>query len=329
MSRLRLRLVGDVMVGRMVNDLLKRVPPNYPWGDTRTLLHEGDWRVCNLECVISDLGVPWGATPKAFHFRSDAKNIACLKAARINAVSLANNHTLDFEYDGMFEMLRLLDRAGIQHAGVGVNLAQAAKPAVSQVKDAAIGIIAFTDNQPEWAAGPRCPGVFYSPIDVADERAQMLFQTVRETRGKIDLMIVSVHWGPNWGYEPLAGHIRFGHALIDAGADIIFGHSGHVCRGIELYKGHPIIYCAGNFIDDYAVDEEERNDESFIFDVELSERNITGMQLHPTEIADCQARMARGERASEIAFKMARLCKELGTPVRWIATREVLEISGF
>jgi poly-gamma-glutamate capsule biosynthesis protein CapA/YwtB (metallophosphatase superfamily) len=119
---LKLALAGDVMLGRGVNELLKRAPADYPWGDTKLLFEQSDWRACNLECVISDCGVPWWATPKAFHFRSDAKNIATLKEARIDAVSLANNHTLDFEYEAMFEMLRLLDQAGIQHAGAGVDL---------------------------------------------------------------------------------------------------------------------------------------------------------------------------------------------------------------
>jgi poly-gamma-glutamate capsule biosynthesis protein CapA/YwtB (metallophosphatase superfamily) len=326
---MKLLFVGDVMLGRMVNDLLKRVPADYPWGDTMSLFHEADWRACNLECVISDRGEPWGITPKAFHFRSDAKNIATLTSARIDAVSLANNHTLDFEYDAMFEMLRLLGTAGIQHAGAGVDLAQAAKPAISRVRDTTIAMLALTDNQPEWEARGGHPGVFYSPIDVTDERARMVFRALGEMRAATDVEIVSAHWGPNWGYKPLAAHVRFGHALIDAGADIVFGHSGHVFQGIEIYRRRPIIYCAGNFIDDYAVDEIERNDESFVFLLEVAGRCASRVNLYPTLISECQATMARGGRAEEIALKMARLCAEMGTPVRWLETEQVLQIAGF
>ena len=118
---MRLVLVGDVMLGRGVNATLKQVRSEYPWGNTLPLFHQADWRLCNLECVMSDRGVPWSSTPKAFHFRSDAKNIAVLKAARIDAVSLANNHTLDFGYDAMREMLALLDTNDIKHAGAGLN----------------------------------------------------------------------------------------------------------------------------------------------------------------------------------------------------------------
>jgi len=317
------------MLGRLVNDLLARVPADYPWGDTKALFLEADWRACNLECVISDRGEPWGMTPKAFHFRSDAKNIATLKSAKIDAVSLANNHTLDFEYDAMFEMLRLLDAAGIQHAGAGLDLTQAAMPAISRVKGMTIGMIAITDNQPEWEARPGHPGIFYSPIDETDERAQKVFQALREMRAVTDVAILSAHWGPNWGYKAPAGHVRFAHALIDAGADIVFGHSGHVFRGIEVYKRRPIIYCAGNFIDDYAVDEIERNDESFVFVVEVSDARVISMRLHPAQIVQSQATMARGERAEQIAYKMASLCADMGTPIRWLETEQVLQISGF
>lgn len=76
-------------------------------------------RACNLECVVSDRGRPWSKTPKTFHFRSAAKNVAVLKSARINAVSLANNHTLDFGHCAMLDMLHLLENAGVAHSGAG------------------------------------------------------------------------------------------------------------------------------------------------------------------------------------------------------------------
>ena len=324
---IKLLLVGDVMLGRLVNDALERVPAEYPWGDTIAIFREADWRACNLECVISERGRPWGMTPKEFHFRSDAKNVAVLKAAGIDAVSLANNHTLDYEYEAMFEMLEILDKERIAHAGAGVNLAEASVPAISEVKGHKIGFLAFTDNEPEWAASLARAGVFYVPTHADDERAQRLLEAVRQTKQKVGFLVVSAHWGPNWGYQPPAEHVRFGHLLIDAGADIIFGHSGHVFRGVELYKRRPIIYCAGNFVDDYAVDEIERNDQSFIFVIDIRGGSIRKILLYPTVIADFQARLAQGREAQEIGFKMRDLCLELNTPVKWRETAHRLEIS--
>lgn len=324
---MRLVFVGDVMLGRLVNRALKHLEPNYPWGDTLPLFENADWRACNLECVISDRGVPWSVTPKAFHFRSDAKNVAVLRSARIDAVSLANNHVLDFEYEGMLEMLRVLNVAQIRHAGAGADLAAAARPAISTVAGLGIAFIAFTDNEPGWQATSTRPGAFYLPVDPEDERARMLFDVVSRARSQADIIVVSAHWGPNWGYEPLAEHVRFAHRLIDAGADIIFGHSGHVFRGIELYKRRTIIYCAGDFVDDYAVDEVERNDESFVFILETSKGRVGRILLHPTLIAGYQARLAQGEDAARIGEKMRQLCLGLDTPARWCDSNTRLEIS--
>ena len=323
---MKLLFVGDVMLGRVVNQVLRSEPPAYPWGDTLPIFRQADFRVCNLECVISDAGVPWSVTPKVFHFRSDARNVAALQIAGINAVSLANNHTLDYEYEGMYEMLKTLDGAGIRHAGAGASLPASSAPAFSEVGGQRIGLIAFTDNEPVWEAGENRPGLFYVPIDLEDGRARRLLEEVDKAKGVVELLILSAHWGPNWGYRPPAEHLPFARALIDAGADIIFGHSGHVFRGVELYKGKPIIYCAGDFIDDYAVDEIERNDQSFIFVVEARGGEIRGLRLHPTVITDYQARLARGIEAEEIASRMTRLCRELGTRALWRADQGCLDV---
>jgi poly-gamma-glutamate capsule biosynthesis protein CapA/YwtB (metallophosphatase superfamily) len=323
---LQLAFVGDVMLGRVVNEVLKAEPADYPWGDTLAVLGRADWRACNLECVISDVGEPWGATPKAFHFRSDTKNVAVLEAAGIDAVSIANNHVLDFEYEALCEMIRTLDGHGIGHAGAGLNSAMAFKPAISRVRGKTIALIAFSDNEPIWEAMESLPGIAYLPTDTSDERAKRLVKTIEETKASADVVVVSGHWGANWGYEPPKEHIRFAHYLIDSGADIIFGHSGHVFRGIELYKGRPIIYCAGNFIDDYAVDEVERNDESFVFAVGLDhDARPRHISLYPTIIGDCQARMA-GTRAVAIAEKMQELCASLGTVAAWNGSHQRIEI---
>lgn len=321
-----LLFVGDVMLGRLVNQFLERAKPDYPWGNTLGVFRTADWKACNLECTISDRGVPWSVTPKAFHFRTDARNVAVLGAAGIDVVSLANNHILDFEYEAMADSVRILDAAGIGHAGAGANLLEASKPVIRAVKGVKIGFIAFTDNEPGWEARPESPGIFYLPIDASDERAKMLLRTVRETKARVGLLAVSAHWGPNWGYSPPPEHVRFARLLIDAGADIVFGHSGHVFRGIALYKGRPIMYCTGNFIDDYAVDEIERNDQSFIFVVETGAEKITRVLLYPTVIRDFQARLAMGDEADEIVSKMRQLCLELGTGAHWLPKERRLEI---
>jgi poly-gamma-glutamate capsule biosynthesis protein CapA/YwtB (metallophosphatase superfamily) len=325
MTTLHLLLVGDVMLGRGVNDVLCERDASYPWGDTAALFLEADWRACNLECVISNRGEPWEPDLKAFHFRSDLKNLAVLKNARIDAVALANNHSLDFGHQALSDTLRALDAAGIRHAGAGADLAAASGVAVSEVKGRRVGVLAFTDNQPEWEARPSRAGVWYCPIDLDDDRAAHLLQGIRNARKTVEILVISAHWGPNWGYDPPPEHRDFAHALIDNGADLVFGHSGHVFRGVEIYRSRPILYCAGNFIDDYAVDEVERNDRSLVFVLDIDD-SIRGIRLYPTVIRNCQALIANRAEAEIIASKMTALCAKLGTTARWSAGQKVLRI---
>lgn len=323
---MKLALVGDVMLGRLVNEVLRHAPADYPWGDTLAIFGGADLRICNLECVISDRGTPWMRTPKVFHFRSDAKNIAVLKAAGIDAVALANNHALDYEVEALLDTLSILAGAGIARAGAGVDLAEASRPATCATEGVTVGLVAFTDNEPEWEATATQPGLLYVPVDLEDARAQRLFAAVEEAKSGVDLLVVSAHWGPNWGYRPPSAHGPFARRLVDAGADVIFGHSGHVFRGVELYRGRPIVYCAGDFVDDYAVDEVERNDESFIFVIEADGAQPKRLLLHPTVIREYQARLARGAEAEAIAGKMQRLCADFDTPAIWRREEHVLEM---
>lgn len=306
---MKIALMGDVMLGRLVNNVLKELPASYPWGNTLPILQECDLRLCNLECVLSDVGVPWSATPKAFHFRSDEKNVEVLTSAGIQMVSIANNHVLDFEEEALFRMLEVLDQNHILHAGAGRNLEEAKKPAVLEVKGEKVGLIAFTDNEPDWEAGLSTPGVYFVPTEIQDSRAQDLFQLIQALRPKVDFLIVSAHWGGNWGYRPPKEHITFAHALIDAGADLVFGHSPHIFRGIEIYKDRPILYSAGDFIDDYAVDEVEKNDESFLFVLDKGKKLL----LTPTCIEQFQGVLAPEWRKNSILVKMEGLCSEFGT----------------
>jgi poly-gamma-glutamate synthesis protein (capsule biosynthesis protein) len=323
---MRILLVGDVMLGRLVNQQLRNEKPEYPWGDTLPLFRSCDVRVCNLECVLSDRGRPWSATPKMFHFRSDAKNVAVLKAASIDAVSNANNHVLDYEYDAMFEMLALLDQAHIAHAGAGPNRAEAWRPAIIQSGAVRVGMIACTDNEPAWEATCNHPGICYTPIDTNDPRTQELIALIADISGSLDFLVVSAHWGGNWGYRPPEEHVLWGRALIDAGADVVFGHSAHVFRGIEIYRRKPILYSTGDFIDDYAVDEIERNDESFVFVVAASGREVHEICLYPTRICSFRAQRAEPGAALVIASKMQALCRELHTDAQWSRAENCLKI---
>ncbi|WP_448004780.1 CapA family protein [Agromyces bauzanensis] len=311
---MEIAFVGDVMLGRLVAEELRRRPPEFPWGDTLPLLRRADVLVGNLEFVLADDGRPWPG--KTFHFRADPEAVASLEVAGFALVSVANNHVLDFGTDAALESLETLARRGIRFAGAGPDADAARRPAVIHLDGLTIGMLAFTDNEPDWEAGPASPGVRHVPVDLGDPRAVDLLATVARERRLVDLLIVSAHWGGNWGVDVPRSHRRFGRALVDAGADVVFGHSPHIVRGVEVYRGRPILYGAGDFVDDYAVDPVERNDHSFVFVLRTEGGAPAELRLHPTEIVDFQARRA-GRHAAEIAREMTRRCAALGTRAEW------------
>jgi poly-gamma-glutamate synthesis protein (capsule biosynthesis protein) len=195
---MKLLFVGDVMLGRLANRALKVMPAEYPWGNTLDVFRSADARFCNLECAISDRGARWSPATKAYHFRSDAKNVEVLKRAGIDAVSLANNHIFDFDETALRDTLDILDRNRIHHAGAGCNAAEAEAPAAFRIGDKTAAFFAFTDNEPGWKAAEGKPGIHYLPADPEDRDVKQFRRLVEQAREKKDLVVVSAHWGPNW-----------------------------------------------------------------------------------------------------------------------------------
>jgi poly-gamma-glutamate synthesis protein (capsule biosynthesis protein) len=315
---IQLVLLGDVMLGRMVNRWLRTAPREHPWGDTLSVLAQGNLRICNLECALSDRGQPWRRTPKVFHFRSDTKNVAVLRAAAIDAVSLANNHTLDYGYDGFEDTLNTLDDAGIARAGAGLHAEEARAPAVLAAEGTRVGLVAFTDNEPAWAARPNWPGVHFVPVRADHARGRALLTHVQQAKEQVDLLVVSAHWGGNWGNHPPPEHVEFGHALVEHGADIVYGHSCHVTRAVDFHQGCPVLYSTGDFIDDYAVDPVERNDRAFVFVAQCDGGRVQQLHLYPTGIHRGRAHLLTGDDAEESAGRMVALCADRGTPAVWL-----------
>jgi poly-gamma-glutamate capsule biosynthesis protein CapA/YwtB (metallophosphatase superfamily) len=308
-------LVGDVMLGRGVNEVLRSLRPEEPWGDVLPLMDAADLRIINLECAITDYKQPWTRTPKVFHFRADPSVVEVLRAARVDGCSLANNHTLDFEEQGLLDTLKHLDEAGIPYAGAGHDGEEAARPILIKVgPDHVVALLAFTDNEPPFAAGPNRPGTNYLPVSLEPQvldRVEAEITTVREVGA--DIVIFSNHWGPNMVEQPNGLFRRFAHAVMDRGADVYYGHSAHIFQGVEIYRGKPILYDTGDFIDDYAVDHRLRNDRAFLFNVSLQGGELRRLELSPVTLSYARVKLATGAEREAIFDRMEGLSQKMGT----------------
>ncbi|WP_135302784.1 CapA family protein [Haloarcula amylovorans] len=286
----RLGLTGDVMLGRLVDEQQQSRPVTAVWGDLREHLAELDGLFVNLECCLSTRGRPWRRTDRAFHFRADPGwAIPALEAAGVDCCALANNHVLDFEEPALLDTLDALDGASIAHAGAGRTLSEAFRPALVTVADLDVAVVSLTDNTPEYAATDSAPGTAHVEIDSNDGATRRaVSETLARARERNpDLLVASLHWGPNMRTEPTDPFREFAHWLVESGVDVVHGHSAHVFQGIEVYGGSPICYDTGDFVDDYAVDESLRNDRSFLFELSVTPTgSVRELRLVPTEIAD-------------------------------------------
>lgn len=313
----RILFGGDVMLGRTVAETILRNGPGYPLGPVAHSMRDADLTIVNLECAITSCVKRWGGAAKAFYFGAPLEAIETLSDAGVDLVSLANNHVLDFGAEGLRETLGLLRRQGIHIAGAGENSTEAARPCIIRCGEIVLGMAAFCDHQADFAATASRPGIAY--IDLDDEPAAML--TLQSAlapllRAAVDWPVLSLHWGPNLVVRPSVAFRRLAHAAIDMGWKIIFGHSAHVFQGIEIYRGCPVLYAAGDLVDDYYVYSEYRNDLQLLLELELTRTALRRIVLHPVYIHACQARPASGDASAAIVSRMRALCSEMGTAVQ-------------
>jgi poly-gamma-glutamate synthesis protein (capsule biosynthesis protein) len=322
---LTLALTGDVMLGRGVDAALRHMQPQAMWGDVLPQLLQADLRIANLECALTTHHQPWTRSRKMFHFRADPAAVHCLQAAHIDACSLANNHTLDFEERGLHDTLHTLDAAGIRHAGAGANADEAAAPALLDVRGVSpcrVALLAFTDNEPGFAAGEAHPGTNYLEVSLEAGALARVADALACARAQgADWVVFSNHWGANFIERPSPDFRRFARRVIELGADVYYGHSAHICQGIEIHQGRPILYDTGDFIDDYAVDPVLRNDRSCLFKLWFDQGHLRRIELIPVILQVAQVALARGGDFDAIGSRMQQLCAELGTELERQAGR--------
>jgi poly-gamma-glutamate synthesis protein (capsule biosynthesis protein) len=315
---MKIALTGDVMLGRLVDQYViqnRSVRPEALWGDVLPIMLAADCRLTNLECVISDRGEEWHPATKAFHFRGRPRTIDFLSAAKINGVTLANNHVLDYGSEALLDCLQLLDQAGIKRSGAGATMEEALAPLVLDLPEGRVAVVAMTDNESEWEATKTKPGVnyvTYGDRGLKEPYRSRMTQALQSARQQAGLVIVSAHVGPNWG-SPSKEIQALAHDLIDMGADLYWGHSNHTPQGIERYKGKAILYSTGDFVDDYMIDRNERNDLSFLFVLDVEQGRIERIRLYPICIEDLGVRLANHQESEFLARTMQAKCMAFGT----------------
>ncbi len=322
-----LALAGDVMLGREVNEMILVNGPLYPWGDLLPLVRTADLFLINLECVIADSGDPF-LPPRVFYFRADSRAIEVLTAAGVDYVTLSNNHAMDFQGPALLETIQHLDEHRIAHAGAGRNPEEASRFALLEAEGFKVGVVAFADHFREYAATEVSPGTNVIPITVEEPYFSRVEQSIEAVRAAgADLVVFSIHWGPNMRHVPPPEFKEFARAVMDAGADVFHGHSAHIFQGIEIYKGKPILYDTGDLIDDYYVDVVHKNDQQFLFLVTATGSGVESIELVPVLISNAQVNTAHGTVLDQIHERMQELSAAMGTEVRRKGDHLVIDVT--
>lgn len=301
------------------------VDPSYVWGDALDELERGapDLRIINLETAITKSHEYWD---KEVNYKMHPENVPSITIAKIDFCSLANNHILDWGYSGLVETLNTLRKVKVKSAGAGRNLKEAEAPVFMEVEGRGRVIIfsygSVTSGIPSsWAATEDRPGVNLL-WDLSEKTVHFVERKVREIKEPGDIVVVSIHWGSNWGYTIPAAQRAFVHQLIDkADVDIIHGHSSHHVKGIEVYGEKLILYGCGDFLNDYegiSGYEAFRNDLGLMYfaGVDPSTGELAYLQMTPTQVKRFRLNRANKKDAMWLRDVLNREGARFGTQVK-------------
>jgi len=309
---------------RTSGPILRPVDDAYVWGDALAELEHRRTaaRIVNLETAITTSEHAWPR--KGIHYRMHPANVGCLKAAAIDCCELANNHVLDWGYEGLAETLATLRAAGIRTAGAGTDLDEALAPAIIDVGGGRRVLVFAHGTESagvpgEWIAQPKRAGVAVLS-DLTAACAKAIGARVASVKRAGDLAVASIHWGGNWGYEVPGEQRAFARLLIDeAGIDLVHGHSSHHPKGVEIHRGRPILYGCGDFLNDYegiAGQERFRADLGFMYFATFASSGVLDeFALVPTQIRHFRVHRARGDDVAWLVATMSRECRRLGARV--------------
>jgi poly-gamma-glutamate capsule biosynthesis protein CapA/YwtB (metallophosphatase superfamily) len=259
---------GDVVLNR---------PLNRPSGKGSIYDH-----LRTADSCFANLEMPFtksiSGAEKLIPLKADPVHAPIIRDLGIDVVTVANNHGMDYNVQGLLETLEALDDVGVAHVGGGQNITESFAPVVKVVNDTKVAYIGVTTTLPNGSgAGPSRPGLAgvrvltkYIVDTVAIDESpgmspftetvtykpdeEILLDAIRVAKARADVVLIAIHWGVPYGWVPLSQDEIVGyqqplaHAMIDAGASAIFGHHPHVVHGVEFYKDAPVFYSLGNLI---------------------------------------------------------------------------------
>jgi poly-gamma-glutamate synthesis protein (capsule biosynthesis protein) len=294
---------------------------DYGFAGVRPATDGVDFFVVNLECPFTQRGTK---VAKNFNFRARPELVEVLRRGGVHAVSLANNHLMDYGVEGLRDTVATLDQAKIISFGAGTSAAAARKLAIVErngVRIALLGYLFLGANPIEpaviWAQGDK-PGAAGHPTDISAVE-KMVKEDIALALSKADAAIPFFHWGKEGDFAAQPYQVQLGRAAIDAGAAAVVGSHPHLLQGAELYRQRPIVYSLGNLV--FGGNWNPRNKQAALFRVTLGK----GGKLLQSELVPIltdnypeqpmQPRLLQGEAASQLFRHVSEHSSGFETPL--------------
>ncbi|MGE5397346.1 MAG: CapA family protein [Chitinophagales bacterium] len=306
-----LTAVGDVMLARHVGELMLTKGDNYPFQKITPTLKSADITIGNLESPISDRGTAMPGKGICFRARPEAGE--AVRSAGFDVLSIANNHSLDYDNLAFLDTMFILRDLGMKTVGGGRNISEARQPVIITKDGLKVGILAYTifadlfysySYQRSFEATEEQSGV--APLN-----KEIVLEDLAKLKPQVDITIVSLHWGTEYNEEPDQQQRVLAKELVDGGADLIIGHHPHIVQGVERYKNGLIAYSLGNFIFDQ--NQHVYTRQGFILKAILTPQGAKKIQLLPVFIDHSQPRLMKGEEAESFLEQVKMETEELGT----------------
>ncbi len=304
-----LAAVGDIMLARQVTGTLESKGFDYPLASAKAKLEAADVRFGNLESPLGTGGTP--IPGKGIWYRGKPEALETVVRGRFDIINLANNHILDYDTALFNETLTALDQKKIAHIGAGQNLDEARAPVIVEKNGLRIGFLGYSDmaeifwdySYPRmFAATDEVPGI--APL-----RREMILEDIAKLKKKVDLVVVSLHWGEEYQNVPTPAQKELAHDVVDAGACLVLGHHPHAIQGVEFYDGAVIAYSLGNFITDQQFDDIVR--ESMVTTFTLTPEGVVATEVLPAFLTDHQPRLLTGEAGRLASEKIIRISEAI------------------
>ncbi len=307
----RLTAVGDIMLARRVDLYMERYGIHYPLDMVKERLGWADLVVANLE---SPLGVTGRPLPgKQIWFRARPEAVEALVGAGVDLVSLANNHSMDYDVDNLLETMEILEAAGVMYVGAGRNITEARAPLLVERSGVRVAFLAYNAfAHIFWSHA--YPVAFEAQTDragTAPLREQVLPEIrldIAAARELADVVVVYYHWGREYSNYPTEEQVRWGRWTVEAGADLVLGSHPHAIQGVEVYQGAPIAYSLGNFVFDQ---NRPITTESMMLELVLSRDGVVSCNQVPVRIVQDQPRVLEGDEGRELMAKMLELARAI------------------